>query len=562
MTDGFYGSGSGSGSGAGSASGAGSDKVPPQASAVVPASAPTASSARVPAPRMSARAYARIYEEQQPRLVAYARSLARNAWTAEDLVAEAHFRVWRRLSAGHEIDNVPAYLMTTVRRLAGAAARTARETPQDPRTPNGTETADLSYGAQGIHQAEARAADPAEQISSVDLLVRVLGDLPERWVRALWLAEAEGQPLETVGRHIGAKQGATAVLLHRAREGMRQAFLRIQTAAPDDPACQVHWSRMPAYVRDTATPRQADRLLAHIDTCAPCRTRLSLLTRANDRLPALIAPALLTFALGGTGKYLLSTTAAGATTGGAAGGAASTAKLPAALAVGAAATGAAIVAVLALGTETPPPAPVARTPVAEVPVAQAPVADVPVPDAPAAEAPAPRTPLPEPPVARTAKDDTARHEPSTTAPPQTVTAADQQLPAEPSTRAEPADTHRPPTPPANNPPTENLPDTAQPQDTTTDTPPEPRDTEVPAPGHPEAGEDDEQDTATPVESPPVDDSPDSLAPPSPAPPGGDACGDAHQNEAGERDTPAPHDDPRGIGRGKGNQHSRGAVPSH
>lgn len=68
-------------------------------------------STAVPASSSSATAaYARVYEEQQPRLVAYARSLTRNAWTAEDLVAEAHFRVWRRLSAGHEIDNVPAYL--------------------------------------------------------------------------------------------------------------------------------------------------------------------------------------------------------------------------------------------------------------------------------------------------------------------------------------------------------------------------------------------------------------------------------------------------------------------
>lgn len=79
-------------------------------------------------------AYARIYEEQQPRLVAYARSLTRNRWTAEDLVAEAHFRVWRRLSAGHEIDNVPAYLMTTMRHLAAAVGSAARETPQDPGT--------------------------------------------------------------------------------------------------------------------------------------------------------------------------------------------------------------------------------------------------------------------------------------------------------------------------------------------------------------------------------------------------------------------------------------------
>src|ERR1041385_1875828 len=136
-------------------------------------------STAVPALSSSATAaYARVYEEQQPRLVAYARSLTRNAWTAEDLVAEAHFRVWRRLSAGHEIDNVPAYLMTTVRHLAATVgSNAARETPQDPQDPQRRSERVVS---QGRH-----VDDPAEQVSSVDLLVRVLGQLPDRWVKAL-----------------------------------------------------------------------------------------------------------------------------------------------------------------------------------------------------------------------------------------------------------------------------------------------------------------------------------------------------------------------------------------
>lgn len=190
----------------------------------------TDGSTAVTAPVSATAAYARIYEEQQPRLVAYARSLTKNVWAAEDLVAEAHFRVWRRLASGHEIDNVPAYLMTTVRNLASAAGGAVRETPRDPQ-------------ADERPEARPHGDDPAEQVSSVDLVVRVLGQLPERWVKALWLAEAEGQPLAAIGPQLGTKEGATAVLLHRARQGMRQAFLRAQTGAPDDPACQVHWAR-------------------------------------------------------------------------------------------------------------------------------------------------------------------------------------------------------------------------------------------------------------------------------------------------------------------------------
>ena len=326
-------------------------------------------------PDGSTAAYARVYEEQQPRLVAYARSLTRDAHTAEDLVAEAHFRVWRRLAQGHEIENVPAYLMTTVRHLAAAAGTAVRETPRDP---HGDEQA----------QVPAQGGDPAERVSSVDLVVRVLEQLPERWVKALWLAEAEGQPLAAIGPQLGTKEGATAVLLHRAREGMRQAFLRAQTGAPDDPACQVHWARMPAYVRGAASARQSERLLGHVDGCDDCRARLAALMSANDRLPALIGPALLVLAMGGTGKFLLALATTGSAGGaGVHGGGAlhgvrhalAGASKPLAAAAGVVVVGAAVL-LLVLGPGGSPTVPSGRVPVADgqTPTVRTPVADTPV----------------------------------------------------------------------------------------------------------------------------------------------------------------------------------------
>ncbi len=335
----------------------------------------------------STAAYARIYEEQQPRLVAFARSLTKSSWAAEDLVAEAHFRVWRRLSAGHEIDNVPAYLMTTVRHLAATVgSNSARETPQDPQ--------DRPERSERVISQYRHADDPAEQVSSVDLLVRVLGQLPDRWVKALWLAEAEGQPLAAIGPQIGTgtKEGATAVLLHRAREGMRQAFLREQPGVPDNTACEPYWVRMPAYVRGTATSRQSDQLLAHADTCDDCRHRLALLMRTNDRLPALTGPALLVLVVGGTGKFALSFAAgsAGAVSvmaavGGNTGGVLHAvrhavtggAKLPKALAMATASAAAAVAITLALSSPQVQLEERSRVPLANKPLAPAPVAEVP-----------------------------------------------------------------------------------------------------------------------------------------------------------------------------------------
>ncbi|MFF5126604.1 sigma factor [Streptomyces syringium] len=253
--------------------------------------------------------YTRLYEREHPRLVAYARTLTADSWAAEDLVAEAHFRVWRRLRDGHDIDNVSAYLTTTVKNLATTVGRATREIPQDP--VDGPAWPDVPA---------TTGSDPFQRVAYVELLAKVLGQLPRRWVTALWLAEAEGQPLETVGRRIGAGRGATAVLLHRAREGMRQAFLRTLPGAPERAACGKHWERMPACVRGVAPARQSDGLDAHVADCPDCRARLALLTRANHRLPALVGPALLVLFAGGAGKFLLPVAGAAGAAGSAQGG--------------------------------------------------------------------------------------------------------------------------------------------------------------------------------------------------------------------------------------------------
>ncbi|MFI8944069.1 sigma factor [Streptomyces syringium] len=253
--------------------------------------------------------YTRLYEREHPRLVAYARTLTADSWAAEDLVAEAHFRVWRRLRDGHDIDNVSAYLTTTVKNLATTVGRATREIPQDPVDGPAWPDAWATTGS-----------DPFQRVAYVELLAKVLGQLPRRWVTALWLAEAEGQPLETVGRRIGAGRGATAVLLHRAREGMRQAFLRTLPGAPERAACGKHWERMPACVRGVAPARQSDGLDAHVADCPDCRARLALLTRANHRLPALVGPALLVLFAGGAGKFLLPVAGAAGAAGAAQGG--------------------------------------------------------------------------------------------------------------------------------------------------------------------------------------------------------------------------------------------------
>lgn len=120
--------------------------------------------------------YTRIYTEQHPRLLVYARGLSGDPQLAEDLAAEAHFTVWRELAEGRRIDDIAARLRAVVRELA-----------------------------------EAVGATPPMPV--VGVLVRALRGLPEYQVSTLWLAEA-------------VRQRQPAERLAGARAELRLAFRR------------------------------------------------------------------------------------------------------------------------------------------------------------------------------------------------------------------------------------------------------------------------------------------------------------------------------------------------
>lgn len=237
-------------------------------------------------------AYTRTYQEHHSRLVAYARTLTGDAWLAEDLTAEAHFRVWRRISAGHQVDHIPGYLAATIRNLAVDLGHAPKELPQGDQL-------------ERLQPAETTTTPAPQDGAYVVMLAGALKQLPHRWIRALWLTEVEDWSLEAVGDDLGTNRNATAVLLHRAREGLRQAFLRAQPGAPGEAGCAEYWERMPAHVRGTSSARQDRTLRAHADGCPDCRSRLALLERANHRLPALVGPALLLAFAGSAARYLI-----------------------------------------------------------------------------------------------------------------------------------------------------------------------------------------------------------------------------------------------------------------
>ncbi|MEV5776642.1 hypothetical protein AB0L49_36310 [Streptomyces antimycoticus] len=229
---------------------------------------------------LDAAAYTRIHEAEYSRLCGYARTLTGNPWVAGDLVAEAHYSVWRRLRAGHPLgaDAVPAELTRAVR--------------------------ELSAGAGGGGQAQ--------QASYLEPLVQVLHELPQRWVKVLWLAEVDGLPPEEVAWRAGVSPDGAAALVERVRGSVRQEFLRAQPGYPASAACGEHWERLPGHVQGTDSPHQAERIAVHIDGCRDCWGRMEQLVAADARLPALTGPALLALYDRGMARFLAPLAAAAA----------------------------------------------------------------------------------------------------------------------------------------------------------------------------------------------------------------------------------------------------------
>lgn len=218
-----------------------------------------------------AHTYIRRHQDHHPHLVGFARTFVGTPWAAEDAVAEAYFVVWRRLRSGQSVGDVPAALKAAVRDLALAAA----------------------------------SRDRGQTVSYVELLAGVIEDLPQRWVKALWQAEAERQaPVASTGRR-GEAGVSPAAALERARDGMRQHFLRAQPGAPADPACGWCWERLPEHVRGVDSPSQAEQVAVHVAGCADCRARMERLMAADARLPALVGPALMVLLARGTAEYLV-----------------------------------------------------------------------------------------------------------------------------------------------------------------------------------------------------------------------------------------------------------------
>ncbi|OEU96418.1 sigma-70 family RNA polymerase sigma factor [Streptomyces oceani] len=415
-------------------------------------------------------AYDELFRRHADAVRRYARTCCRDADTAEDLTGEVFARTLQavRRGAGPRTA-VRAYLLTSVRRVAAAWAKTTRreqlvedfavfaQSAARASTARDEDTLDLG--------ADVRAMREADR----SLAVEAFRSLPEKYQTVLWHTTVEDAKPKDVAPLLGLSDNATAVLAHRAREKLKQAYLQahVSHSLTSGGDCARYADRLGAYARGGLRTRAERGLRKHLEACARCRTAALEVTDLNSQIRILVPLAFIGWfgAAGGAKAFgaLLAGGGAAAVGGGAGatGGAVGTAGgaagpgggaaskglgTPVKIGIGAGiATAASIALALALVGNTQPQDPRAKpTPPATVPAQQ--------PERPPEpEKPAPPEERPEPPP-RPAPKPSA---PKPSAPPEIT----------PSGTPEPTPT--PPTEPTPTPPPEPEPEPTKPP------PPEP-----------------------------------------------------------------------------------------
>ncbi|GLX23816.1 sigma-70 family RNA polymerase sigma factor [Streptomyces lavendulae] len=277
-------------------------------------------------------AYEELFRRHADAVRRYARTCCRDGHTADDLTAEVFARTLQAVRGGAGPDqSVRAYLLTTVRRVAAAWAKTARREHlvEDfavfaEQAAAGAENAGGLSGDDTLELgADVRAMREAER----SLAMQAFRSLPERWQAVLWHTTVEEASPSAIAPLFGLSANATAVLASRAREGLKQAYLQahVSSALSAGGDCARYADRLGAYARGGLRMRAERGLRKHLEECAKCRLAAGELKDVNAGIPALLPVAVIGWFAAGYAAKAAGVVAGGAVAAGGAGAAAAAA---------------------------------------------------------------------------------------------------------------------------------------------------------------------------------------------------------------------------------------------
>ena len=225
-------------------------------------------------------AFGALYERHLSAAKRAAACLARTHTEREDLVAEAFTRVLRMLREGRGPDEeFRPYLLVTLRNAAihsavrGTAVSLYADVPD-------------AFVAEDY-------VDPVIDRWNAGVAVNAFASLPERWRMVLWHTEVEKESPAEVAPLLGMRPNSVAALAYRAREGLRQAYLRMHVPGPPRPECVPTVNKLAGYVRHSVPPPLTRKIRRHLDRCQDCRARADVLSKVNAEIAGVLGPLVL-----------------------------------------------------------------------------------------------------------------------------------------------------------------------------------------------------------------------------------------------------------------------------
>lgn len=198
----------------------------------------------------------------------------------DDLVSEAFARILSTMQrGGGPRSGFRPYLITTIGNVARRWATRSRDSASD----------DLD-----LLEDPKTLDDPVVAATDQQLALEAFKSLPERWQSVLWYSAVEGMGPTEIARYLGMSPNAAAVLAHRARAGLRtawvQAHLNDATLSDD---CRWTAGRLGRHSSGALSARERARVAEHLATCQACRARSRELDQLTSKLAVLLVPALL-----------------------------------------------------------------------------------------------------------------------------------------------------------------------------------------------------------------------------------------------------------------------------
>ncbi len=199
---------------------------------------------------------------------AAARSLTRQVVRSEDVVEDLLVETFARVLEVVRRGGGPAcafrpYLLASVRRYAAAGV------------------VDLADG-------DSLYVDPELTGLERSPLARAYRSLPERWRTVLWHMEIEGGRPADTGPLLGLSGRAAALLTRRARQGLREAYLRLHLENGPRAECRPILSMILRYVENGLPKQEAGAVDAHVAECIDCRSVFLQLVDLTQELRAVV----------------------------------------------------------------------------------------------------------------------------------------------------------------------------------------------------------------------------------------------------------------------------------